>query len=634
MATLLERIVRKHLVEGRPCPGEEVAIKVDQTLTQDATGTLAYLEFEALGLSRVRTELSVSYVDHNTLQTDFRNADDHRYLLSVAKRYGIYFSPPGNGICHQLHLERFASPGKTLLGSDSHTPTAGAIGCLGMGAGGLDVALAMAGLPYSFTYPEVLGFRLSGELPEWVSAKDLALEVLRRLGVRGGRGKALEYFGPGLRGLSVPERATVANLGTETGATTSLFPSDAITKHFLRAQGREEDWVYLPEEGGYEEVEEVELERLEPLVALPHSPGNVKPVREVEGEEIHQVVIGSCTNSSLRDLKVVAHILKGKKVAEGVDLLISPGSRQVVEHLVKSGEMRYLLQAGARILECACGPCIGMGGAPPSGAASLRTFNRNFEGRSGTPDARVFLVSPEVAAASALKGKLTDPRGMGKYPRVRMPGRFLSSGFFVRPLPQEEAERVEVVRGPNIRPLPEFSPLPLVVEGKILLKVGDDVSTDHILPAGSEVLPLRSNIPELAKYTFSRLDPTFYQRAKQEGGGFVVGGENYGQGSSREHAALVLRYLGVRAVLAKSFARIHLDNLINFGILPLVLDSSQYERLKEGEMLRLETGDLRKVVVRWKEGEMVLSSLLSEKEGEMVRMGGKLAWARKILGRD
>ncbi|MEM2204773.1 MAG: aconitate hydratase [Candidatus Hadarchaeales archaeon] len=634
MATLLERIVRKHLVEGRPCPGEEVAIKVDQTLTQDATGTLAYLEFEALGLSRVRTELSVSYVDHNTLQTDFRNADDHRYLLSVAKRYGIYFSPPGNGICHQLHLERFASPGKTLLGSDSHTPTAGAIGCLGMGAGGLDVALAMAGLPYSFTYPEVLGFRLSGELPEWVSAKDLALEVLRRLGVRGGRGKALEYFGPGLRGLSVPERATVANLGTETGATTSLFPSDAITKHFLRAQGREEDWVYLPEEGGYEEVEEVELERLEPLVALPHSPGNVKPVREVEGEEIHQVVIGSCTNSSLRDLKVVAHILKGKKVAEGVDLLISPGSRQVVEHLVKSGEMRYLLQAGARILECACGPCIGMGGAPPSGAASLRTFNRNFEGRSGTPDARVFLVSPEVAAASALKGKLTDPRGMGKYPRVRMPGRFLSSGFFVRPLPQEEAEKVEVVRGPNIRPLPEFSPLPLVVEGKILLKVGDDVSTDHILPAGSEVLPLRSNIPELAKYTFSRLDPTFYQRAKQEGGGFVVGGENYGQGSSREHAALVLRYLGVRAVLAKSFARIHLDNLINFGILPLVLDSSQYERLKEGEMLRLETGDLRKVVVRWKEGEMVLSSLLSEKEGEMVRMGGKLAWARKILGRD
>ncbi|MEM1981586.1 MAG: aconitate hydratase, partial [Candidatus Hadarchaeales archaeon] len=604
------------------------------TLTQDATGTLAYLEFEALGLSRVRTELSVSYVDHNTLQTDFRNADDHRYLLSVAKRYGIYFSPPGNGICHQLHLERFASPGKTLLGSDSHTPTAGAIGCLGMGAGGLDVALAMAGLPYSFTYPEVLGFRLSGELPEWVSAKDLALEVLRRLGVRGGRGKALEYFGPGLRGLSVPERATVANLGTETGATTSLFPSDAITKHFLRAQGREEDWVYLPEEGGYEEVEEVELERLEPLVALPHSPGNVKPVREVEGEEIHQVVIGSCTNSSLRDLKVVAHILKGKKVAEGVDLLISPGSRQVVEHLVKSGEMRYLLQAGARILECACGPCIGMGGAPPSGAASLRTFNRNFEGRSGTPDARVFLVSPEVAAASALKGKLTDPRGMGKYPRVRMPGRFLSSGFFVRPLPQEEAEKVEVVRGPNIRPLPEFSPLPLVVEGKILLKVGDDVSTDHILPAGSEVLPLRSNIPELAKYTFSRLDPTFYQRAKQEGGGFVVGGENYGQGSSREHAALVLRYLGVRAVLAKSFARIHLDNLINFGILPLVLDSSQYERLKEGEMLRLETGDLRKVVVRWKEGEMVLSSLLSEKEGEMVRMGGKLAWARKILGRD
>lgn len=631
MATLLERIVKKHLVEGKPFPGEEVAIRIDQTLTQDATGTLAYLEFETLGLPRVRTELSVSYVDHNTLQTDFRNADDHRYLLSVAKKYGIYFSPPGNGICHQLHLERFASPGKTLLGSDSHTPTAGAVGCLGMGAGGLDVALAMAGLPYSFTYPEVLGFKLSGELPDWVSAKDLALEVLKRLGVRGGRGKALEYFGPGLKGLSVPERATVANLGTETGATTSLFPSDGITRHFLRAQGREGEWVSLPEEGGYEEVEEIELGRLEPLVALPHSPGNVRPVREVEGEEVQQVVIGSCTNSSLRDLKVVAHILKGKRVAEGVDLLISPGSRQVVEHLVKSGEMRYLLQAGARILECACGPCIGMGGAPPSGAASLRTFNRNFEGRSGTPDARVFLVSPEVAAVSALKGKLTDPRGMGKYPRVRMPGRFLPSALFVHPLPQEEAEKVEVVRGPNLRPLPEFSPLPRIVEGKILLKVGDDVSTDHILPAGAEVLPLRSNIPELAKYTFSRLDPTFYERARREGGGFVVGGENYGQGSSREHAALVLRYLGIRVVMAKSFARIHLDNLINFGVLPLLLSPSQYEELKEGESLRVETSELREVRVEWRGGEMVLPSPLSEKEGEIVRMGGKLPWAKSLL---
>ncbi|MEM2866040.1 MAG: aconitate hydratase [Candidatus Hadarchaeales archaeon] len=633
MATLLERIVKKHLAEGRPSPGEEVAVRVDQTLTQDATGTLAYLEFEALGLPRVRTELSVSYVDHNTLQTDFRNADDHRYLLSVARRYGIHFSPPGNGICHQLHLERFASPGKTLLGSDSHTPTAGAVGCLAIGAGGLDVALAMAGLPYSFTYPEVLGIRLSGGLPEWVSAKDLALEVLRRLGVRGGRGKALEYFGPGVRGLSVPERATVTNLGTETGATTSLFPSDGVTRHFLRAQGREGDWVPLPEEGGYGEAEEVELDRLEPLVALPHSPGNVKPVREVEGEEVQQVVIGSCTNSSLRDLKVVAHMLKGKKVAEGVDLLISPGSRQVVEHLVKSGEMRYLLQAGARILECACGPCIGMGGAPPSGAASLRTFNRNFEGRSGTPDARVFLVSPEVAAASALTGKLTDPRGMGRYPRVRMPGRFLPSTGFLPPLPLGEADRVEVVRGPNIRPLPEFSPLPPVLEGKVLLKVGEDVSTDHILPAGAEVLPLRSNLPELAKYAFSRLDPTFYPRAKQEGGGFVVGGENYGQGSSREHAALVLRYLGVRAVLAKSFARIHLDNLINFGVLPLLLDSSQYERLQVEEVLRVETAELRKVRIKYREEWMVLSSPLSEKEEEIVRVGGKLPWARKVLGR-
>ncbi len=633
MATLLERIVRRHLVEGRPSPGEEVAVRVDQTLTQDATGTLAYLEFEALGLPRVRTELSVSYVDHNTLQTDFRSADDHRYLLSVARRYGIHFSPPGTGICHQLHLERFASPGKTLLGSDSHTPTAGAVGCLAMGAGGLDVALAMAGLPYSFTYPEVLGIRLSGELPDWVSAKDLALEVLRRLGVRGGRGKALEYFGAGVRGLGVPERATVANLGTETGATTSLFPSDGVTKQFLRAQGREGDWTPLPEEGGYGEVEEVELGRLEPLVALPHSPGNVRPVREVEGEEVQQVVIGSCTNSSLRDLKVVARMLKGRRVAEGVDLLISPGSRQVVEHLVRSGEMRYLLRAGARILECACGPCIGMGGAPPSGAASLRTFNRNFEGRSGTPDARVFLVSPEVAAASALEGRLTDPRGMGRYPRVRMPGRFLPSSGFLPPLPPGEAERVEVVRGPNIRPLPEFSPLPHVLEGRVLLKVGDDVSTDHILPAGAEVLPLRSNLPELAKYTFSRLDPTFYRRAEQEGGGFVVGGENYGQGSSREHAALVLRYLGVRAVMAKSFARIHLDNLINFGILPLLLNASQYEELEKGEMLSLDTAGLRRVRVRWKGGEMVLPSPLSEKEEEMVRVGGKLPWARKVLGR-
>ena len=632
--TLLQRIVERHLVGGRPQQGEEVEVRVDQTLTQDATGTLAYLEFEALGLSRVRTEVSVSYVDHNTLQTDFRNADDHRYLLSVARRYGIHFSPPGNGICHQLHLERFAAPLKTLLGSDSHTPTAGAVGSLAVGAGGLDVALAMAGFPYTLTYPEVLGVKLSGELPDWVSAKDLALEVLRRLGVRGGRGRALEYFGQGVRSLSVPERATVANLGTETGATTSLFPSDGVTREFLRAQGREGDWAPLPEGEGYGEVEEVELGGLEPLVALPHSPGNVKPVAEVEGVEVQQVVIGSCTNSSLRDLKVVAKILKGRRVAEGVELLISPGSRQVVEHLVRSGEMVHLLRAGARILECACGPCIGMGGAPPSGAASLRTFNRNFEGRSGTPDARVFLVSPETAAASALRGVLTDPREMGRYPRVRMPSRFLPSGGLLPPLSPEEAEKVEVVRGPNIRPLPEFSPLPPVLEGKVLLKVGDDVTTDHILPAGAEVLPLRSNVPELSRYAFYRVDPGFHRRAREEGGGFVVGGENYGQGSSREHAALVLRYLGVRAVLARSFARIHLDNLINFGVLPLLLEPSQYGALGEGERLRIETGELRRVRVRWSGGEMVLSSPLSPSEEEILREGGKLPWARKRLGRN
>ena len=628
---LVEKIFEAHMVEGKMETGSDVSIRIDQTLTQDATGTMAYLEFEAMGIPRVKTELSVSYVDHNTLQSDFRNADDHRFLQSVAERYGLYFSRPGNGICHQVHLERFARPGKTLLGSDSHTPTAGGVGMIAIGAGGLDVAAAMAGQPFTLKYPSVVGVRLTGELPEWVSGKDVILELLRRVDVKGGVGKIFEYFGPGVRSLDVPSRATITNMGAETGATTSIFPSDEVTRKWFEAQGRPEEWVPLEADEGaeYDELIEIDLSELEPMIALPHSPGNVKTVGEVEGMEIQQIAIGSCTNSSLRDMKMVANILKGKTVAENLQLMINPGSRQVVDHLVDSGEYRYLVDAGARILENACGPCIGMGGAPPSGSATVRTYNRNFKGRSGTKDADIFLVSPEVAAVSAIEGVLTDPRKYGRAPRIELPERFfLTTNMIIPPRPPEVAEKVEIIRGPNIRPLPDFPPMPGRLDGEVLLKVGDNITTDDIMPAGAKILPLRSNIPEISKYVYSRLDPDFYNRAMEKGGGFIVGGENYGQGSSREHAAIAPKYLGIKAVLAKSFARIHRSNLINFGIVPLICDT---DAIEQGDELEIEV-DLRggvEVTDRTKGRKFPAEHDLSEREMEILEAGGLLPYIRE-----
>jgi aconitate hydratase len=633
--TVTEKILDTHIVEGTRAPGEEVALKIDQTLTQDATGTMAYLQFEAIGLPRVKTELSVSYVDHNTLQTDFKNPDDHRYLQSAAGRYGLFFSRPGNGICHQLHLERFARPGKTLIGSDSHTPTAGGIGSFALGAGGLDVAVAMAGLPYRIKYPKIMGMKLIGKLTDWVSAKDVILEVLRRIDVKGGVGSVLEYFGPGVKTLSVPERATITNMGTETGATTSVFPSDEVTKSFMEAQARGDQWIPLVADADaeYDEIMELDLGEIEPLAALPHSPGNVKPVREVAGMEVQQVGIGSCTNSSLRDLKIVANILKGKTIAQNLHLTINPGSRQVVEHLIESNELQYLVAAGARMLENACGPCIGMGAAPSSRGTSVRTFNRNFEGRSGTKDAEVLLVSPEVAAATAITGVLTDPRDLGAYPRIEMPQRFIiNDNMFISPLPPHEAARVEIIRGPNIKPLPDFPPLPETLHGEVLITVGDNITTDHIMPAGAKILPLRSNIPAISKYVFEAIDPEFPARALEKGGGFIIGGENYGQGSSREHAALAPKYLGVKAVIVKSFARIHLANLINFGIVPLTFtDPTDYESIAQGDALEALIGDLRSDVrLRnlTKDTEIGLTHTLSQRDAEILKTGGKLPWVK------
>lgn len=629
---LVEKIFGPHMVEGRMETGSEVSIKIDQTLTQDATGTMAYLEFEAMGIERVKTELSVSYVDHNTLQTDFRNADDHRFLQSIAERYGIYFSRPGNGICHQVHIERFARPGKTLLGSDSHTPTSGGTGMIAIGAGGLDVAAAMAGQPFTLKYPEIIGVKLTGKLPEWVSAKDVILELLKRVDVKGGVGKIFEYFGPGIKSLDVPSRATITNMGAETGATTSIFPSDEITREWLEAQGRGDEWIPLKADEGaeYDDIIKINLSELEPMIAMPHSPGNVKSVRDVEGMEIQQITIGSCTNSSLRDMKVVANILKGHTVAENLQLLINPGSRQVVDHLVESGEYQYLIDAGARILECACGPCIGMGGAPPSGSATLRTYNRNFEGRSGTADARIMLVSPEVAAVSAIKGYITDPREYGNPPHIKIPERFiLTTNMIIPPLPPEKASEVKIIRGANIRPLPDFPPMPDTLEGEVLLKVGDNITTDHIMPAGAKILPLRSNIPEISKHVYSGVDPDFYGRAMEKAGGFIVGGENYGQGSSREHAAIAPKYLGIKAVLAKSFSRIHRSNLINFGIVPLICDTGSIE---QGDELVIELGAMEgeiNLLNRTKNEKIRARHDLTQKEVEIMRAGGLLPYIKK-----
>lgn len=636
--TITEKILDKHIIEGEKKAGAEVALHIDNTLTQDATGTMAYLQFEAIGIDRVQTEFSVSFVDHNTLQTDYKNADDHRFLQSIAQRYGIYFSRPGNGICHQVFLERFAKPGNTLIGSDSHTPTAGGIGCFAMGAGGLDVACAMAGAPFRIKYPKIVGVHLTGKLSPWVSAKDVILEVLRRLDVKGGVGKVLEYYGEGVKTLSVTDRATITNMGTETGCTTSIFPSDEITRAFLRSQGREDQWIeLLPDANAeYDEIIEIDLSALEPMVAMPHSPGNVTTVREAGKIKVDQVAIGSCTNSSLRDLKVVANILKGKTISNELHVTVSPGSRQVLEHLIESGEYRDLIRAGVRVLENACGPCIGMGCAPSSGGVSVRTFNRNFKGRTGTADAKVYLVSPEVAAATALTGYLTDPRELGEFPEITMPDKFfINDNMIIKPLPEEEAKKVQIVRGPNIAPLQSFEPIGDTLAGKVLIKVEDNITTDHIMPAGAKILPLRSNIPEISKHVFEAVDDRFYQKAKDNNGGFIVGGENYGQGSSREHAALAPKYLGVKAVIVKSFARIHLANLINFGIVPLTfVNPDDYNTIDEMDELEINIGDLTGECILYnktKGTRIRLTHSLSALDADILKAGGKLPWIKKNI---
>jgi aconitate hydratase len=587
---LTQKILAAHLVSGNLLAGEEIAIKIDQTLTQDATGTMAYLQFEAMEIPQVKTDLSVSYVDHNTLQSGFENADDHLFLQTVAAKHGIYFSRPGNGICHQVHLERFGKPGGTLLGSDSHTPTGGGIGMLAIGAGGLDVAVAMGGGAFYLTMPKVINVRLHGSLSPWVSAKDVILEVLRILSVKGGVGKILEYSGDGVNSLSVPERATITNMGAELGATTSVFPSDECTLAFLTAQGRGEAWMPLAadQDAVYDEVLEIDLAALEPMVAQPHSPDCVAKINELGGIEVNQVAIGSCTNSSYMDLMRVAAILKGKKVHPNTSLVISPGSKQVFEMLARNGALSDLISTGARILESSCGPCIGMGQSPCSAAVSVRTFNRNFEGRSGTADAKVYLASPESAAAAAITGHLTDPRELGADPQIAFPSEYLLDDSMILS-PSEDPQSVQVRRGPNIKPLPVAEPLRDSLTVPVLLKTGDNITTDHIMPAGSKILPLRSNIPAISKFVFNSVDPTFAERALTAQGGIVLGGHNYGQGSSREHAALAPMYLGVKAVIAKSFARIHRANLINFGILPLTFSEEEdYSAINQGDDLELQ----------------------------------------------
>ncbi|MBS6445158.1 MAG: aconitate hydratase [Ruminococcus sp.] len=596
--TLTEKILKAHLVDGEMIKGQEIGIRIDQTLTQDATGTMAYLEFEAIGVPRVKTERSVAYIDHNTLQNGFENADDHRFIGSVAKKHGIYFSRPGNGICHQVHLERFGIPGKTLIGSDSHTPTGGGIGMIAIGAGGLDVAVAMGGGAYYITCPKIVKVELTGKLNAWTSAKDVILEVLRRLTVKGGVGKVIEYCGEGVKTLSVPERATITNMGAELGATTSIFPSDEITKQFLEAQQRGEVWQPLSadDDAVYDEVVEINLSELKPLSACPHSPDNIKSVAELKGMKIDQVCIGSCTNSSLLDMMKVAHILKGNKVHPNVSLAIAPGSKQVLKMMADMGLLSDIIDAGARILESACGPCIGMGQSPNSKGISLRTFNRNFLGRSGTKDGQIYLVSPEVAAYSAINGVFSDPTELGDMPNFVLPEKFtVNDNMIELPEPEETMDNIEILRGPNIKPYPETAPLLETIEAPVSLKVEDNITTDHIMPAGAKILPLRSNIPAISQHCFTVCDETFPTRAKELGQSIIVGGSNYGQGSSREHAALAPLYLGIKAVLVKSFARIHRANLINAGILPLTfVNEADYDSISQGDVLALE--NVRKLV--------------------------------------
>lgn len=590
--TIAQKIIKEHLISGDMTAGSEIALRIDQTLTQDATGTMAYLEFETMGVPRVRTELSVAYIDHNTLQSGFENADDHRFIQSMAKKYGLQFSRPGNGICHQVHLERFGKPGKTLIGSDSHTPTGGGIGMLAMGAGGLDVAVAMGGGAYYITMPKMYKVNLTGKLRDFVTAKDVSLEILRILSVKGGVGAIIEWGGEGVKTLSVPERATITNMGTELGATTSIFPSDEVTKAFLEAEGRGEDYIELSSDADavYDKIIDIDLSALKPMIACPHSPDNVVTVESLKGTKVDQVCIGSCTNSSLFDMLKVAALLKGKTIRPEVSLSISPGSKQVLTMLADCGALSDILASGARVLECACGPCIGMGFSPNSGGVSLRTFNRNFEGRSGTADGQVYLVSPETAVAAALTGEITDPVLLGSMPEIKMPEKFkIDDSAVIPPASPEDADRLPILRGPNIKPFPDSKPLEDSLAAPLVLKVGDNITTDHIMPAGAKILPYRSNIPHLSQYCFAVCDETFPERAKAAGESIIIGGNNYGQGSSREHAALVPLYLGVRAVIAKSFARIHAANLINAGIVPLTFaDPDDYDKLAQGDALRID----------------------------------------------
>lgn len=632
---LTQKIIAQHLVTGKMTPGSEIGLRIDQTLTQDATGTMAYLQFEAIGIPRVRTELSVSYVDHNTLQTGFRNPDDHRYLRTIAGKYGIVFAPAGTGICHQLHLENFAKPGKTLIGSDSHTPTAGGVGALAIGAGGLSVALAMAGEAYMLPMPKVVRVNLTGELTGWASAKDVILHLLGLLTVKGGVGKVMEFTGPGVATLTVPERATITNMGAELGATTSIFPSDGQTKKFLSRMGRPEDFVAMAADpkATYDEEVEIDLSKLEPLAAAPHMPDRMVRIKDLDGMKVDQAAIGSCTNSSYTDLKATAQILKDKRIDPSTDLLIAPGSKQVLKLLTAEGLLDPLLDAGARILECACGPCIGIGGSPVSKGVCARTFNRNFEGRSGTQDAQVYLVSPLTAVNAALNGKFTDPATWGTPPKkAELPKRVPSiRQLFV--FPPEDGGQVEILRGPNIVALERFSGLTPKLEGKIALKVGDNITTDHIMPAGAAIMALRSNIPAISEHVFTKVDPEFVKRIKELGGGFILGGENYGQGSSREHAALAPRHLGVKAVIVKSLARIHRANLVNFGILPLLLvNKDDYETLAQGAQLTIPAADIKpgKPVDILVEGgaKVAVTNDLTAKELEIIQSGGLLNTVR------
>jgi aconitate hydratase len=639
---LTQKILEGHLVDGHLVPGEEIAIRIDQTLLQDATGTVAMLEFESLGIDSVQVELAAQYVDHNILQSDNKNADDHRYLQTACARYGIHFSPPGNGICHQVHMERFGIPGKTLLGADSHTPGAAGVSVLGMGAGGLDVAMAMAGRPYYFPCPKVLGVRLTGRLPEWVSAKDLILEMLRRHDVKGCMGKIIEYYGPGVENLSATDRETIGNMGTELGATSTIFPSDENTRRYLEATGREDVWRELRADDGadYDEHDEIDLSSVEPLIACPSSPGNVVKVRDVAGLKVDQVIIGSSVNSSFRDLMVVAKMLEGRHRHWEIALNINPGSQQVLETIAQHGGLMALLMGGARIHESGCLGCIGMGQAPGTGQVSLRTFPRNFPGRSGTKDDQVYLCSPETGAAAALKGVITDPRDLSSemdYPRIEDPQKYVLNPMSII-LPSEELRNTEVIRGPNIRPLPEMDPLPENLVAEIVIKVGDNISTDTIMPAGSRVLPLRSNIEAISEFVYYQIDPDFHKEAKEKGDVLVIGGENYGQGSSREHAALAPRYLGVRVKIAKSFARIHKANLCNFGILPLVFkDPNDYGRFEKGGKVvfrdvrqRIEKGE-REIPVEV-DGHTVLTVLeVSDRQRQHLISGGALNFARQEL---